>query len=127
MKMVNLSLPYWDHRDVDKMQLCIQVWNEGSIAKLIYDDSNAMVPIGISNTMHLQMVPESWSAKANIKYLSAICRSLPSKSLLSLSVSKELPILEVEAYLNDMDSVKYYIVQLLELETKYDYKNNGMI
>jgi hypothetical protein len=128
VKMINLSLPYWDYRDIEKMKLCIRVDKGSNLASLVYDDANAPIPgIGISNTMHLQMVPESWSAKVNIDYINRICKSLPSKSLLSVSVGKKMPVLEVEVYLNDTDSIRYTICQIVDTAREYDFEKNGMI
>ena len=131
VKIINLSLQYWDYRDIEKMKLCIKVQKGSNLAQLIYDDANPMIPrdpgIGISNTMHLQMVPESWSAKVNIDYINRICKSLPSKSLLSVSVGKKMPVLEVEVYLNDTDSIRYTICQIVDTAREYDFEKNGLI
>jgi hypothetical protein len=52
---------------------------------------------------------------------------LPSKSLLSVSVGKKMPVLEVEVYLNDTDNIRYTICQIVDTAREYDFEKNGLI
>lgn len=120
-KVVGLSLPYW--KDVpESVELHVIADDVEKEAILIYNSTQN----AISNTMKLQMVPEAWSASVNIEYLNNICKALPQKSLLSLSVGKKSPIMEAEVYFNDRDSIRYDIVQFVKQGIDYDYRLNGM-